>query len=172
MHHPQPPHEEKDERLYEELGSFFSCTGSKFKANHREADFYLHTFLLSNCVMRPFSKWCWPQFKASAVQRKSDFIFAQRSLNAITPKSSGLAPHPFQMLERPGLRIPKDTFQSIKKDFTPLVLWQAPISLFAGSGRVWEQNLFKVLIALSAHLLPWTGSHGSHFELPPAESHF
>lgn len=48
---------------------------SKFRRNHGDVDFYLHTFARSNCAMRPFSKRCRPEFKATPVQRESDFHF-------------------------------------------------------------------------------------------------
>lgn len=86
----EPSHEEKDEKSCEkpEILFFISCAGSKLKANHREADFYQHTLQPSNCVTRPFSKPRCLQFKVSAVQRKSDSIFAWWRQNAIRPKSS------------------------------------------------------------------------------------
>lgn len=103
-------------------GKFFMLS-SKFRTNHREADFYLHTFPRSNCVMRPFSKWA--EFKANPVQRKSDLIFTSKCDHA---KVILVSTTPFAMLKKASFWIPKDTFQSIKKDFTPLVLWQPPIS--------------------------------------------
>lgn len=58
---------------------------------------------------------------------------------------------PFEMLEKASVPIPKDTFQSIKQDFTPLVLWQPPIS-FLQVVAVCESNvLFKVSVFLSSH---------------------
>lgn len=112
-----------------EQGKFFMLS-SKFRTNHGEADFYLHTFPPSNCAMRPFSlNGAWAEFKANPVQRKSDLIFTVKS-KCDHAKVILVSTTPFEMLKKASFRIPKDTFQSIKKDFTPLVLWLPPISFF------------------------------------------
>lgn len=129
MHHPQSPPMRKQMRsrvksqdFFSFLLFFISCASSKLKANHREADFYLHTLQPSNCVMKPFSKPRWPQFKARSIQRKSDFLFSWWCLNAIRPKSSWFTATPLWDGRDRTIRIPQVTVQSIKEDFTALVL--------------------------------------------------
>lgn len=60
---------------------------------------------------------------------------------------------PFEMLEKASFWIPKDTFQSIKKDFTPLVLWRAPISLLQVVA-VCESKFYSKCQSFSLHTSP------------------
>lgn len=164
-HHPPPPRGSVRITRWEAVwraGKFFMWS-SKFRTNHREVDFYLHTFPRSNCIMRPFSKWCWPEFKANPVQRKSDFIFTKCDHAKVILVSTA----PFEILEKTSFWIPKDTFQSIKKDFTPLVLWRAPISVFQ-VGAACESEFYS---KCRSFCLPTTTViHSKSFELPSAES--
>lgn len=110
-------------------GKFFMFS-SKFWTNHREADFYLHTFPRSNCVMRPFSKWCPGRVQSESCSKEIWFNFHSVKSKCDHAKVILVSTTPFEMLKKASFWIPKDTFQSIKKDFTLLVLWQPPISSF------------------------------------------
>lgn len=106
----------------------FFMLSSKFRTNHGEADFYLHTFPRSNCVMRPFSKWCPGRVQSKSCSKEIWFNFHTVKSKCDHAKVILVSTTPFEMLKKASFWIPKDTFQSIKKDFTPLVQWQPPIS--------------------------------------------
>lgn len=106
----------------------FFMSSSKFRTNHREVDFYLHTFPRSNCVMRPFSKWCPGRVQSKSCSKEIWFNFHSVKSKCDHAKVIQVSATPFEMLKKASFWIPKDTFQSIKKDFTPLVQRQPPIS--------------------------------------------
>lgn len=130
-------------------GKFFMLS-SKFRANHREVGFYLHTFPRSNCVMRPFSKWCRAEFKVNPVQRKSDLIFTQSSPNVIMPKSSLLAPHPLRCSRRRAFGSLKTLFNPSRRISHLLCCGSLPLA-FAGSSRPWESNFYSKCQSFSLH---------------------
>lgn len=133
-------------------GKFFMLS-SKFRTNHREADFYLHTFPRSNCVMRPFSKWCQAEFKANPVQRKSDLIFTQSRLNVIMAKSSWLAPHPLRSSRRRAFGSLKTLFNPSRRISHHLCCGSLPLA-FAGSSSPWEENFIQN-VSLSLFTVLW-----------------
>lgn len=151
---------------------FISCPSSKLKANHREADFHLHTLQPSNCVTRPFSNTT-----PAAVQsrrRSKEIWFHFRSLPSKCDQAKVILVYrhtPLRWWREATLRIPQVTFQSVKEDFTALVLWRLSLALLQLAGRVWEQSLFKVQPVPSADLCTRTARHSSSGELLPAESH-
>lgn len=126
----------------------FLMSSSKFRSNHREADFYLSTFQRSNCVMRPFSKWCPGRVQSKSCSKEIWFKFHSVKSKCVHAKVILVSTTPFETLERGSFGILKDTFQSIKKDFTPLVLWQPSIS----SRRSQQESYFVQNCRLSHSL--------------------
>lgn len=158
-------------RIY--LFIFISCPSSKLKANRREADFHLHTLQPSNCVTRPFSN---TTLAAVQSQRRSKEIwFHLRLVPSKRDQAKVIQVYrhtPLRWSREPTLRIPQVTFQSIKEDFTALMLWRLSLALSQLVGRVWEQSLFKVQPVPSADFCTRAARHGCSRELLPAESHF
>lgn len=85
-------------------------------------------FPRSNCVMRPFSKWCPGRVQSESCSKEIWFNFHSVKSKCDHAKVIQVSATPFEMLKKASFWIPKDTFQSIKKDFTPLVQRQPPIS--------------------------------------------
>lgn len=104
--------------------------------------------------MRPFSKRCQAEFKANSVQRKSDLIFTQSSLNVIMPKSSWLAPHPLRCSRRRAFGSLKTLFNPSRRISHHLCCGSLPFA-FAGSSSPWEWSFIQsVSLFLSLHASP------------------
>lgn len=127
----------------------FSFSSSKFRTNHGEVDFYLHTFARSKIApMRPFSKRRRGRsskqlpFKGNLIPfffpplpfgRDSNFDHAKVPVKA-TP------PPPLRGIG--ALGPPKETLQSIRADFTPLV--SAAFAFFHRSTRRTRRTAFSL----------------------------
>lgn len=105
----------------------------------------------------------WAEFKANPVQRKSDLIFTQSSLNVIMPKSSWLAPHPLRCSSRRAFGSLKTLFNPSRRISHHLCCGSLPFA-FAGSSSQWELNIFLQNISLLSltlsvftvlWLIPW-----------------
>lgn len=89
----------------------------------------------------------WAEFKANPVQRKSDLIFTQSSLNVIMPKSSWLAPHPLRCSSRRAFGSLKTLFNPSRRISHHLCRGSLPFA-FAGSSSQWELNIFLQNLSL------------------------
>lgn len=87
------------------------------------------------------------EFKANPVQRKSDLIFTQSSLNVIMPKSSWLAPHPLRCSRRRAFGSLKTLFNPSRRISHHLSCGSLPLAS-PGSRR---QILFKMWVSFSLH---------------------
>lgn len=134
--HP-PPHEEKDEKSCEEpeffiyLFIFISCPSSKLKANHREADFHLHSSAIKLCHETFFKHHAGRSSKQASF--KGNLI--PFSLGAVQMRSGqshpGLPPHPFEMVERASPPDPSSHFSVHQGGFHSTCAVAALVSPFA-----------------------------------------
>lgn len=109
---------------------FISCPSSKLKANHREADFHLHTLQPSNCVTRPFSNTTLAAVQSERRSKEIWFHFCLVPSKCDQAKVILVYRHtPLRWSREPTFPIPQVTFQSIKEDFTALVLWRLSLAL-------------------------------------------
>lgn len=137
---------------------------SKFRTNHREVDFYLHTFSRSNCIMRPSSKWCWPEFKANPVQRKSDLIFTQVKSKCDHTKVVPVRATPFEMLEKTSFWIPKRHFSIHQEGVHTACAVVGSYWCFPGRSSLRVNSIENVGLCVRQQWLWSTASHS-------AESH-
>lgn len=96
----------------------------------------------------------WAEFKAKPVQRKSDLISTQSSLNVIMPKSSWLAPHPLRCSRRRAFGSLKTLFNPSRRISHHLCCGSLPLAFFfAGCSR--ELNFIQnVSLPLHSRFIP------------------
>lgn len=147
----------------EEPGKFFMLS-SKLRTYHVSTCTHFHDQIVSWDL--PLND-AWAEFKAKPVQRKSDLISTQSSLNVIMPKSSWLAPHPLRCSRRRAFGSLKTLFNPSRRISHHLCCGSLPLAFFL---QVVAESwiLFKMSVSLfTAGSFPHFATKENHCDPKP-----